>query len=221
MNLLRFSCAARVLIAILIVTLTGLSLASAAETKTYTILPNQDRLFQFRGGLLGFGFSSRLQGSFDVTTENGISQISRFDVKISDPLDQGSFNTGWKDGDPLVKVLFLNPIGISGSIDGNRLLMRSPILEPDPPFIPVLDQPGQFVPALPHDFAYTVIELTDLGGPTARVTIGSGPKSWEDNPIFITPNLGFLVQATPEPGALSLTLAGIATLGLCHRALHD
>jgi hypothetical protein len=167
---------------------------NAASLRTYTFLPNQDRLFQFRGGLLGFDFWSQLAGSFDVNVaDDGSSQLTRFDVQFADVSDQGSFKIGWHDGDSLSEKLFVDPVGIGGAARGNQLLLRNPI-------------PVQSPPVLQLDFAVTSIELIDMGGGAARVSIVSSPKYWLDNPAFTTAQPGLLTTITPEPSTLALSL---------------
>ena len=181
--------------------------AEAASLQTYTFLPNQDRLFQFRGGLLGFDFSSQLAGSFDVDfADDGSGQLTRFDVQFADVSDQGSFKAGWKNGDLIAKALFVDPLGITGAVDGNRIRLSSPTPMHPPDVFQI-------------DYALTSIELTNLGGGKTLVSIGSSPRYQLDNADFTTAQSGLLATVTPEPSALALALTAFILVAISSASL--
>jgi hypothetical protein len=95
------------------------SFVSASEVRTYRIVENGDRTFFYGGGLLDFRLSARLVGSFDVTVQDdGSAQFGRFDVLLSDVINDGSHDVGWRNGDLLSDRLNQRPEELMGALTG-------------------------------------------------------------------------------------------------------
>lgn len=172
----------------------------AAELRTYEFVAGQDRLFSYSGGLIGIHVEAQLAGSFDVEIEaDGTSRLTRFDVQLVDVLDTGLYAIGWMNGDSLADQLFVDPVGLTGHLDGDLITLG----------FPASPIPEEVTPN-------TIILLKDVGGGLAEVRISSQPELILDNPSMNTEVPGLLARVVPEPASWVL-IAGMAVLGGAYR----
>jgi hypothetical protein len=178
----------------MLVSLAASSVHAATQRYTYQFVEGQDRPLRYGGGLTGMDVFANLAGSFDLEIEDdGASAITRFDVLLMDILEQGDVVSTLKNGDLLLPLLYVNPIGLGGEYDGSNVTLGpSGLAFADP---------------------VTRITLTPNGATTALFTVRSS-SNLLDGPSASTESLGILVQLVPEPttAGLAAMMIGVALL---------
>lgn len=176
---------------------TALPAAIAYELRTYQLIDGQERLFHCRGGLAYVDVSAQLAGSFTVEIDDGTSTITQFDVYLSDIFDQGDIELGWSEGEQLADLLFVSPLGLTGTSSGSSL--------------------GYGFPSAPDwQTPITTISVTQVGLQLAEVHIDSFTGTL-DTPSFLTDSPGFLatyspwifVPSVPEPGTGAMAIVAM------------
>src|SRR5262249_47326123 len=135
-------------------------------------------------------------------------KLLQFDVHAMDIVDTGMFPVGWTDGQTIADKLFINPVGLTGELDGSSLRFEVPsyvVL-----FEPVLDDPETLVPTLKFSGAGITIRIDPVAEKLAAVRIYSSSASEFDGPIYVTNSPGLLARLVPEPTTMWLVATGFA-----------
>jgi hypothetical protein len=197
----------------LLVFVSCLGAASAAEVRTYRIIESGEPTFRYGGGLLDFDLRATLRGTFEVTiADDKTASFSRFDVTLHDLVNTGTYDLGWEEGDSLADHL-LHPLddlwGVSLVEDGEDLLLFS-----------------QTAAAYGTVHLATAGKIAHLNATTAAFRLGSsyiridvGMGATPILPVLDAPSMRvgdigseLLVTLVPEPSGVAILMSSLPIL---------